>query len=511
MGDRFTAAGGLIGTRGGRRALLACTGAVLIAICLVFATVMAAWHGDVGKALGASGQGVASAVAQEVDRDIEILDVSVRAVAQQWGRREIRELSPHLRDMVLFDDAMRAPGFGMVLVIDAAGRVLAGSTDGWSAATRLDDRDYFKVHVASEVGLFVSKPFVSRLSGRPSVALSRRIDDDAGRFAGVVAGTIDLDYLSRLYAGLTLGTGSAVALLRMDGTVIAREPPMAADAPGWIGDRDGFTRMRSAQSGTFEGVSPFDGRHGITSFHRVGDLPLIQAMEVGEDGAYATWWRRAAAVAGLLTVLCLCVMGLCLALTRELARRVAAEATLSRLAGTDPLTGLANRRSFDVALAAEWSTAAAEPVSLLMVDADAFKAYNDLFGHQAGDDVLRRVARCLEAFAHERGGVACRWGGEEFALLLRGPSEPEAAEVADELCRSVRGLGLEHPRGVGGVVTVSVGVASTRPSDGGTAQALLADADAALYRAKAEGRDRSRRRLDFAPTPSRDKRLGSLV
>ena len=205
---------------------------MLVAICLVFAAVMAAGHGDIVKGLSASGQGIASAAAQGVDRDIAILDVSVQPVAQQWRRREIKELSPHLRDTALFDDVVRAPGFGMVLVIDAAGRVLAGSTDGWSAATRLDDRDYSKVHVASDVGLFVSKPFVSRLAGRPSVALIRRIEDDAG----VVAGTIDLDCLSRLHTGLTLGTDSAVALLRMDGTVIAREPPVMADAPGWMGD-----------------------------------------------------------------------------------------------------------------------------------------------------------------------------------------------------------------------------------------------------------------------------------
>jgi diguanylate cyclase (GGDEF)-like protein len=238
--------------------------------------------------------------------------------------------------------------------------------------------------------------------------------------------------------------------------------------------------MRSSRSGTCEGTSPIDDRQKIVSYHRDGTLPLIQVVEVDGEAVYGTWWRRATAVAGLLAVLYLCVLGLCLALTVG-------------LAGTDPLTGLANRRSFDAALTAAWSWSAAsgEPVALLMADADAFKAYNDLFGHQAGDEVLLRVAGCLAYLTRKRGGVACRWGGEEFAVVLRGVGEGEASALSDELCRVVRGLGLEHPRGVGGVVTVSVGVASASAATDVSTRALLASADAALYRAEGEGRDRS--------------------
>ena len=514
MHDRSDGAVTILGTRGGRGALLGTAAFVLVAICLVFGAVMTAWHGDVGKALGASGQRLATAVAQSIDRNVELLDLSMRGVAQQWGEKDIRQLSPNLRDKVLFDKAMLAPGFGMILVIDRVGAIVAGSNVVWSPETRLDDRDYFRVHLTStDVGLFVSKPFVSRITGRRNVALSRRIQDDSGAFAGVVLGTIDLDYLSKLYAGLTLGTDSAVALLRMDGTVIAREPPMPTSGREFVGDEDAFRTMRSAQAGTIEGLSPFDGKPRLTSFNRVGTLPLIQTVEVGEEGAFAGWWRRAAAVAGLLAILCLSVLGLCLALTLELGRRAAAEGALARLAGTDPLTGLANRRSFDAAVAAEWSAAAAnrEAVSFLMIDADVFKSYNDLFGHQAGDEVLRRVAACLEASAREWGGVVCRWGGEEFALFIRGLGEESAVAVGDELCRKVRGLRLAHSGGIGGVVTISVGVTSDLPSPDTLPGALLAGADGALYCAKAEGRDCSRARPRVRPAPARDARLSSVA
>ena len=510
MHDRFVRLLTISATRSGRTALLASAGAVLVAICLIFGSVMIAWHADVGRALGASGHSVASSVAHEVDRNIELLDISIQAVAQQWGDEEVKSLTPHLRDLVLFDNSMRAPGFGMILVIDRNGYIAAGSVPGWSPKVRFNDRDYFKVQeTSSNVGMFVSKPFISRISGRRNVALSRRITDGAGQFAGVVIGTIDLEYICKIYGGLTAGTENAVALVRLDGTVMAREPRMSDDAHRWVGDRDSFTMMRSARSGTFEGESPFDSRPGIISFNRIGSLPLIQVVEVGSQGAYANWWRRAVAVAGLLTLLCLCVMALCLVLTLELGRRAAAEAALSRLASTDPLTGLANRRSFDGALATAWSEAAASggEVAVLMADADAFKAYNDHFGHQAGDEILLRVAGCLDALAKGRGGIACRWGGEEFAMVLRGVTEPEALALADELCRSVRGLGLEHPRGIGGVVTVSVGVAVAIPSTDASTNALLTGADAALYRAKAEGRDRSRARPCPRPIPNEPRAI----
>lgn len=186
-------------------------------------------------------------------------------------------------------------------------------------------------------------------------------------------------------------------------------------------------------------------------------------------------------------------MGLCFVLFLEFGRRAIAEATLSHLAETDELTGLANRRRFDAALSAEWLGAMkkGKSLALLLADADAFKAYNDLFGHQAGDEVLRQIARCFSAFAPEPGSVACRWGGEEFALLIRGMDEAEVLRVAERLCHAVRALSLAHPRGINGIVTVSVGVAALTPTAGETARDLLASADAALYHAKTLGRNRS--------------------
>ncbi len=487
---------------GGRAALPALTAVVLVGICLVFTFVMGAWHRDVGRALGASGESVAAAVAGEVDRNIELLDFSLQGIAKQWDTPDVQRLPPHLRDMLLFDNAMRAPGFGNVMVLDRDGRLAAQSIDGGRLGDVLGDRDYFRVHIGtSDIGLYVSKPFRSRLSDRWIVALSRRISDADGAFAGVVVGTLDLGYLGKLYAGLAVGSDSAVTLFRIDGTVITRDPFVQSDVRLWAGGGDTFNHMRASRAGTFEGESPVDGRLRIISYHRVGSLPLIQAVEVSGAGDYAAWWRRATAVAGLLTLLCLGVMGLSLVLYRELGRRSAAEAELSRLAGTDALTGLANRRRFEAVLADEWRRAADAdgPLALAMVDADAFKSYNDMFGHPAGDGVLQAIAGRLDAGARGRGGLACRYGGEEFVVLVPGCDAARALLVAEDLRAVVEALAVPHPLGIAGVVTISVGVASGRPSGGGTPDDLLAAADAALYDAKTEGRNRCRARSAAAP------------
>jgi diguanylate cyclase (GGDEF)-like protein len=168
---------------------------------------------------------------------------------------------------------------------------------------------------------------------------------------------------------------------------------------------------------------------------------------------------------------------------------------LARLSVRDPLTGLANRRRFDEVLDREWrrATRVSTPLGLLMVDIDRFKAYNDHLGHRKGDDCLRSVASSLRRSVRRAGELVARYGGEEFAVLLPGASEDEAAETAERVRAGVAGLGIPHPAPVAGpVVTVSVGAATARPLPGSEPGALIDAADGALYRAKAEGRDRVR-------------------
>ncbi len=170
-----------------------------------------------------------------------------------------------------------------------------------------------------------------------------------------------------------------------------------------------------------------------------------------------------------------------------------ANAELQRLAVLDELTGIANRRFFNILLAQEWARAAREvqPLALALIDIDHFKDYNDHYGHQMGDECLRRVASALSAVARRPGDHVARYGGEEFAVVMPHTGLVGAAAVAERIRARVEALGLEHPRACPGRrVTVSLGVACAVPERCSSPDLLVTAADRAVYQAKHEGRNR---------------------
>ena len=165
---------------------------------------------------------------------------------------------------------------------------------------------------------------------------------------------------------------------------------------------------------------------------------------------------------------------------------------LERLSWLDGLTGVANRRSLDTALNREWQRAQRDKtgVSLLMLDIDFFKLYNDHFGHQAGDDCLKMVAATIARVATRPGDLAARYGGEEFAVLLPGTSSEGAASVATRILDAVTTLNILHPRStVSNIVTLSIGISTLLPNEELHPFHLVGFADEALYRAKEAGRN----------------------
>lgn len=165
---------------------------------------------------------------------------------------------------------------------------------------------------------------------------------------------------------------------------------------------------------------------------------------------------------------------------------------LKRAAERDGLTDLANRRAFDTALDEAWQNfqRTQQPLSLLMLDLDHFKALNDHAGHQAGDEALRQFARILSDAAHRPIDLAARYGGEEFALILPNMDHAGALEVAWRIKTSLEEAGIPHPVGIAGRLTVSVGLATFPPGSTDRVEMLVARADSALYQAKRQGRDR---------------------
>jgi diguanylate cyclase (GGDEF)-like protein len=179
-----------------------------------------------------------------------------------------------------------------------------------------------------------------------------------------------------------------------------------------------------------------------------------------------------------------------LEISRELA---AANRELESLSRQDGLTGIANRRYFDSYLLTEVKRASRErqPLSLILADVDHFKAFNDCYGHQAGDDCLRQVASTLKAVGRRPADLAARYGGEEFAIVLPATAMEGAVDVAKSLTRAIEGMSIPHARsGVSPTISLSQGIASLIPAQDTTPESVIQLADQALYQAKQQGRNR---------------------
>lgn len=165
---------------------------------------------------------------------------------------------------------------------------------------------------------------------------------------------------------------------------------------------------------------------------------------------------------------------------------------LEVMSTTDALTEIANRRHFDSVRASEWSRAArqGQPLTLGLIDLDWFKKYNDHYGHQAGDECLRQVARVLSEKIGRTGDLVARYGGEEFVFIAPATDAENAQHLAQTVCESVRDLALPHELSPFGFITLSIGVATLVPQRGETSDKLIGMADEMLYRAKGQGRNR---------------------
>lgn len=177
------------------------------------------------------------------------------------------------------------------------------------------------------------------------------------------------------------------------------------------------------------------------------------------------------------------------------AKLEAANCILQTLAQKDGLTGLANRRRFDELLGEEFRRARRLelPLGVVLLDVDCFKAYNDRYGHIAGDECLRRISRAIEGVLGRPGDHAARYGGEEFAVILPATDHGGTMIAAERMRAAVLALGLEHLGSAYGVATISAGAGSMIPFGGGDDPVHLVDAaDRALYQAKSDGRNRVR-------------------
>jgi len=347
---------------------------------------------------------------------------------------------------------------------------------------------------ANSNGLSVSTsaPLCSAAAGTASgIMLAQSIHRDDGAFSGVGIVTIDARYFARLFSGLTPGDHGVLSLLRDDGTVLIHTNAGSTDTT-----RDAVPATMTVLPVTASQVGASAGADGDYLYVRqsIDGLPLTVDIRAPKSEIYAEWRKRAYWVAAMTATLAVSCLILAVLLRRQRKRRQVAELALQRMASTDPLTGLANRRSLDEAYDREWRRALRErtALSLLFIDVDHFKQFNDRYGHPAGDEALIAVARAISHSIRRPGDFAGRYGGEEFMVILSNTEAMGARDVAERLRVAVHAAAIAHEDSQHRHVTVSIGVASTGPLPTGTPERLLQSADEALYAAKQEGRDRVR-------------------
>ncbi|RQS14914.1 sensor domain-containing diguanylate cyclase [Burkholderia sp. Bp8998] len=431
---------------------------------------------------------------RDIERNFELYDLSLQAVIHGLQRPDVMAAQPSLRRAVLFDQAMTAQFIGSMLVLDADGNIILDSANDVPRTGNFADRKYFTVHRDNpDVGLYVSDPFASRLrSGTPSIALSRRISNPDGSFAGIALIGLNLEYFHHLFAGLSLGPHGSMSLIGKDGIMVMRQPYNVSVIGRDISKAATFRRFQSAPEGVFSETASIDGVRRLYYFKHLPKLPLIIMVAEGEQDIYAAWRHRAVTIGALVATFGVAFITVSVMLSGQLRRRMRAESELVLLARTDGLTGLNNRRSFGEVLDREWRRArrAHSVFSLLFVDVDRFKAYNDTYGHQAGDDALAAVARCIGENIRRPVDTAARYGGEEFVVLLPDTPQTGAAQIAERIRAAIDDLALEHAGSEYGRVTASIGLATWTPDQDGDPSAVIREADEALYFAKTTGRNK---------------------
>ncbi len=457
--------------------------------------------------------------------------VNIRDEVPRW--RQSDDMAAAHRRLKAYTDAM--PGVRTLTLIDVRGTVLASNRPEL-VGRNFRQRDYFRAAMASPSTdtLYVSPPYLTAL-GVYALNVVRTVANGDGSAYGIVSATLDPDEFRILLQSVRYAADMRVRIVHGLGTPFMQEPHRP-DGPDMVAAVPGSAMaafLARGEARYFAAMAPLPGE--AVQWQALGrvqpaalnmDLPLLVVAERDAAAVQASWVAEGWIKGGLMGLLALTSAGLLFLLQRrqrqsahdaEAASRLlrqknaelqalnqqlhAQSEQLRALALSDGLTGVANRRRLDEQLQAEWRRCQREgrPLAVLMVDVDHFKGYNDRYGHAAGDACLQVLAAILQAGLTRSHDLVARYGGEEFVCLLPDCDRDGALRKAEALRAAVLAHALPHAAsGVAEVVTISVGVAAQQPGEEGTPEALLAQADQALYRAKQQGRNR----VATVPTPA---------
>ena len=432
----------------------------------------------------------------------------------------------------LAERTRRAPLLQALALYDAKGALVPGLANPGSAnpdATEIV-REHLAHHGAmADDALFIGAPARAPGNGAWILPLSRRLTLRDGSFGGMAMATIRIASLRDFPGQVDIGARGNMLVALESGPMVLSRPQNDLDVGKDMRANPAFVLWRQQKGEPGDAIlsvgAAAQGGDIMYSYRRVAGYPLMVALSRPTDDVLASWWDSAYLSTAGVSLLLLIQLWLGIRLYGQIALRdrlekdrrslqkllVKKSRSLRRQAFKDALTGIANRRQFDVRLNWEFNRALDEgaPLALVMLDVDHFKKYNDRYGHPAGDECLKAVAGCVSGGRRRSDDMAARLGGEEFAILLPNTGLRGAIAVAEAIRKRVAAHQMTHVAGSSHCVTVSCGVHALVPVEGMTAAELVDAADRALYLAKTSGRNRVR--AEGTIPPAGGKRLSLVV
>ena len=421
---------------------------------------------------------LAESLSQQIEATLKTADTVVGSLAQ---RVESDGLAPENKERLyglMTSLAVALPAIHEMGVTDKDGNAIVKSLLRHPVGMNYSERDYFRFFRSHSTGdVFIGLPVRSKIDGSLNITVSHRINAPDGSFAGVVVSSVSMEFFRKLFEAVQVKSGGLISLIADNGTPLAT----SSDSFG-VGDREALIALPADE---VEYLSRDAGVYRVGSYNHLSHYPM-SVLVAENSSAILREWHGQLRVHGAIVLGVLLVIGV-------LGYRVDRANRATRVqAFHDGLTGLANRRCFDEMIKLELRRSArnGRPLSLIMMDIDLFKSFNDKYGHPAGDACLRAIGAAVQGVLRRPGDMAARYGGEEFAVLLPETDAAGAAQIAEDILAAVRLLAIRHEIGSHGIVTLSAGVASWYPERPmATPVTLVEMADTALYAAKALGRN----------------------
>lgn len=389
-----------------------------------------------------------------------------------------------------------------VFLFDQKGQWVVTSFEDLPRGEGVRDREYFRFHQQNVSSIAHIGPAIrSRENGEWIIPVSKRVNDENGTFQGVLMAGIKMSYFDQFFKSFSLDNDGSMFLALGDGTLLARRPFVEAQIGRSLAKGEIFSKyLAGGMSGNAMIASVLDETVRLYGFRQLDAYPLVVSAASSRDAILKDWYATAfqSTVIVALVVLGVGLFGWVFVRQVRVGERIEkdlrkAQEALKLIATHDSLTGLGNRRLFEQALDIEFGRGARQstPLSLIMLDIDYFKRYNDAYGHVAGDHCLAQVAKAVKSCCQRPTDLAVRYGGEEFAVLLSDTDIHGAMAIAEQIRRRVMAQNIRHSGSPNGFVTVSLGCYAFVPAGRDDKEVFINRADAALYQAKHSGRNRS--------------------